>query len=526
MGMLYTFLRNKGFLIDNTVADVIEVAIKTLPGVKAFLLTGRPGTGKTTLTELIAEWLHAEYIYFLATPNTDEDALLYKFVPDESSKSGIKVAEGPVTQAVKKSHERRVVLVIDEFDKTRPSADALLLDLMQNGRVTLYLGGREDVVMANRNNLYIFLTSNGAREFSEPLMRRLIRVDFQLLSEKDVYELLLRHFDEPLAKLLAEIYAATVAANLRKPATLQELIQLGRVITAAPHVPLATLIRMFVVKYDDDWENFRWRVERLNELWRKVVQHVQSQLERRGNVAKEQSNAEEVKTYTFKALFTDSIYAAVTALGNGRFKVVSVDGIRVIVAEEPLSIEEYLRLYENVYDGFEAYVEDKVPLASYDIEELAKNADSVKTYDRYVVITGKAGTDNATAVEEEVHIELPEAEFGDAVVKAYAKVAPNGKRPPSPIIWELQLLRRRLCFKRLRHTANVAHTVADIVSRCLAFPIGLIIEAEIDDSDVGKIEKALAERGVEVEKECNGGKYVRIAVRKTYSGKIQISCYK
>jgi MoxR-like ATPase len=530
MEKLHTFLRNKGFLIDRTIADVIEVAITTLPSIKAFLLTGRPGTGKTTLTELIAEWFHAEYIYFLATPNVDEDALLYKFVPDEASKSGVKIAEGPVTQAVKKSRERRVVLVIDEFDKTRPSADALLLDLLQKGRVTLYLGGKEDVITANPHNLYIFLTSNGVREFSEPLMRRLIRVDFQLLDKKDVYELLLRHFDEPLAKLLAEIYAATVAANLRKPATLQELKQLGRVILTAPHLPLATLIRMFVVKYDDDWENFRWWVERLNELWREVAQHIQSQLERRGGAAEEQSmRTEEAKTYTFKALFTDNTYATLAALGNGKFKVISVDGIPVIVAEEPLSIEEYLRIYEHVRDGFETYIEDKVPLASYDIEELAKNADSVKTYDRYAVIISKADANNVAAVEEEVHIELPEAEFGNTTVKAYVKVPPaDGKRPPSPIIWELQLMRRRLCFKRLRHTENVANTIADIVSRCLEMPIGLIIdgETEMNDSDVEKIVRMLAERGVEVEKECSGGKYVRIAVRKMYNGKMQIFCYK
>jgi MoxR-like ATPase len=527
---LYTFLKNRGFLIDQTIADIVEVAVKTLPGVKAFLLTGRPGTGKTTLTELIAEWLHAEYIYFLATPNVDEDALLYKFVPDEASKSGIKVAEGPVTQAVKKSRERRVVLVIDEFDKTRPSADALLLDLLQHGRVTLYLGGKEDVITANQNNLYVFLTSNGVREFSEPLMRRLIRVDFQLLDKKDVYELLLKHFVEPLARLLSEIYAATVAANLRKPATLQELMQLGRVIMAAPHIPLATLIRMFVVKYDDDWENFRWQVERLNELWREAVQHIQSQLERRGGAAEEQpTRTEEAKTYTFKALFADSTYAALAALGNGKFKVISVDGIPVVVAEEPLSIEEYLRIYEHVRDGFEAYIEDKVPLASYDIEELAKNADSVKTYDRYAVVIGKAGADGTAIVEEEVHIELPDAEFGDAVIKAYVKVAPTDrKRPPSPIIWQIQLMRRRLCFKRLRHTENVANTIADIVSRWSEAPIGLIIdsEAEMDNSDVEKIAGALAEKGVEVEKECSGGKYVRIAVRKMYNGKMQISCYK
>ncbi len=532
---LNTFLKDKGFLIDQHIADAVEVAINALPGVKAFLLTGKPGTGKTTLTELIAEWLKANYIYFLATPNVDEDALLYKFVPDESSKSGIKIAEGPVTQAVKQSHERRVVLVIDEFDKTRPSADALLLDLLQHGRITLYLGGKEDVLVANPQNLYVFLTSNGAREFSEPLMRRLIRVDFQLLNQSDVYELLKRHFDEPLAKLLAEIYAATVMANLRKPATLQELMQLGRVIMEAPHVPLKMLIKMFIIKYDDDWEKFWSRLGQLEELWREAVRHIQEQQKRTEDAAERQRRTDgaaegEAKVYTFKALLTEDMHAAIA--DSNKFRVISVDGDRVIVAEEPLSIEEYLRLYGDprTRDGFEAYVEDKVPLASYDVEELAKNADTVKTYERYVVIVGRANADSVVAAEEEVHIELPEAEFGDAVVKAYAKAASvDGKRPPSPILWELQLMRRRLCFRRLRHTENLASTVADIVSRCLAesSPVGLIIsgEAEMDDSDVEKIERALAERGVKAEKECTGGKYRRIDVRKTHSG-MQISCHK
>ena len=220
---LYSFLKNKGFLIDQHIADIVEVAIE-LPGIKAFLLTEPPGTGKTTLTELIAEWLNAEYLYFLATPNVDEDALLYKYVPNEDTKSGIRIAEGPVTQAVKKTAKRKVVLGIDEFDKTRPSADALLLDLLQNGRVTLYLGGREDVLVANSDNLYVFLTSNGTREFSEPLMRRLIKVEFQLLNPSDVYTMLKKKFDAATAKLLAEIYEMTITAGLRKPATLQELV--------------------------------------------------------------------------------------------------------------------------------------------------------------------------------------------------------------------------------------------------------------------------------------------------------------
>jgi len=112
---LYEFLRDRGYLIDRTSADLMKVVLE-LPGIRAVLLEGPPGVGKTALTEKIAQWLGAEYIYVLATPNTDEDVLLYKFVPDENTKSGIRVAEGPVTQAVKKAASGRKVIYFGDFD--------------------------------------------------------------------------------------------------------------------------------------------------------------------------------------------------------------------------------------------------------------------------------------------------------------------------------------------------------------------------------------------------------------------------
>jgi hypothetical protein len=113
---LYEFLRDRGYLIDRTSADLMNVVLE-LPGIRAVLLEGPPGVGKTALTEKIAQWLGAEYIYVLATPNTDEDVLLYKFVPDENTKSGIRVAEGgPVTQAVKKAASGRKVIYVGDFD--------------------------------------------------------------------------------------------------------------------------------------------------------------------------------------------------------------------------------------------------------------------------------------------------------------------------------------------------------------------------------------------------------------------------
>ncbi len=539
---LYEYLRNSGYLIDRTSADLIQVALE-LPGMRAVLLEGPPGVGKTALTEKIAQWLGAEYIYVLATPNTDEDALLYKFVPDENTKSGIRVAEGPLVQAVKKAAAgRKVVLVIDEFDKTRPSTDALLLDLLQNGRVTLYLGGREDVLVADPNNLYIFLTSNNMREFSEPLMRRLIRVDFKYLDPSDVAELLRRRFDGQTADLLAEIYRTTVEAGLRKPATVQELIQLGYALKKMPNAPLDRLLRMFVIKYDDDWERF---VEYLKQKAQsQAVAAPQGQQQAAlAQIAGGSAVARPglVGEYTFKAPLSEDVYTAIAKISKpgrspdelGKFKVETVDGERVVVSKEPLTLSEYVHLSDNTRTGFEAYIEDKVPLViPDDVEELINAASSVKAYsDRYVVIVSK----NAD-VEEEVHIELPEPltsqpKLVTATVKAYAKVNEIEKEVPrifSILLGRMHDMQKRMCSKRLKLRAGFVNAVADIASTCASMGemFDIRIEGTPTSRDVEEVEKALTARGFKVEKSGCGDRHSEIIVEKGYGAdEVVIRCW-
>ncbi len=539
---LYEYLRNSGYLIDRTSADLIQVALE-LPGMRAVLLEGPPGVGKTALTEKIAQWLGAEYIYVLATPNTDEDALLYKFVPDENTKSGIRVAEGPLVQAVKKAAAgKKVVLVIDEFDKTRPSTDALLLDLLQNGRVTLYLGGKEDVLVADPKNLYIFLTSNNMREFSEPLMRRLVRIDFKLLDPSDVAELLRRRFDGQTADLLAEIYRDTVEAGLRKPATLQELMQLGYALKKMPNAPLDRLLRMFVIKYEDDWEKFVEYLKQKAQSQAVAVPHGQQQAALAqiagGSAVARPGLAGE---YTFKAPLGEDVYTAIAKISApgrspdelGKFKVETVDGERVVVSKEPLTLSEYVHLYDNTMRGFETYIEDKVPLViPDDVEELINAANSVRAYsDRYVALVGKNSD-----VEEEVHIELPEPLIGQpklvtATVKAYAKAADveeEYRRGYSPLLWRIHEMQKRLCSKRLKLRTGFADVVANIASICASRgeTFDIRIEGAITGRDVEEVEKALTARGFTVEKGKCGDKHNEIAVEKGYSGnEVLIRCW-
>jgi len=550
---LYDFLRSKGYLIDRATAELLQNALE-MPGVKAFILEGPPGVGKTSLTELIAQWLGADgYIYVLSTPNTDEDTLLYKFVPDENTKSGIRVAEGPVTQAVKRAARgEKVVLVIDEFDKTRPSADALLLDLLQNGRITLYLGGKEDVVKADPNNLYIFLTSNNMRELSEPLARRLVRVEFGPLPTPEVLELMRAKFEEPIALLLAQVYDDTVQAGLRKPATIQELIQLGNALRRAPNAPLDRLLRMYVVKYDDDWEKLKEYVKK-REPYRFAVKKRQEGIaegyrpppgqppqeavgnqegavqEAVGNllnmlsqtlVKRPEAKAPEAQAvpeakpggFTFKAPLTDDVYTAIAKMAAepgetggviGKFKVADVGGERAVVAEEPLAIGEFLELYKQTRAPIEGYIEDQVYMVvPDDLKKLIENAKSVRYYSKNAIMI-KDGSDD---VEEDVLIELPEPftrsgprKYLPVKVKAYVKAKEldentlmRGSLPTLEKVLELGS-----CRKTISGGAGFVPLVADMVKTCLARgDRGVLIEvdkANAGKQDVEELSKMLGE---------------------------------
>jgi len=383
---------------------------KTVP---AFLLRGPPGAGKTMITQIVADYFNANYFFIQTTLNTTEDELIYKYVPSEQTRSGVRIQYGPLPDALIKSREKITVLTIDEFDKTRPSADALLLDYLQNARVSFRIDDREDVIVGNKDNLIVFITSNDNREFSEPLLRRVITINFKLPDPKDVEKLLRRHFDdEKIVKTLTTIYIAGLTTELTKPITIQELIQLGYAMTVMPDVDFNQLLLSFVVKNVEDLNNLNEAMRRLDV--RQIQQQtqlpnvVETLVETVNNLTSQQpttvQQTEQQQTTTVQQLLTkiklpiNKIFQTVSNVDKvkdeiestfnaaidmntfneydaiiktfkpeptnkpdvlGKFKVVLDDTMR-ITSDKPLTIDELNRLYNKL--DFEAYVEDYVYL--------------------------------------------------------------------------------------------------------------------------------------------------------------------
>lgn len=240
-------------------ANIIENSIEVMKNyqVPAILLRGSAGTGKTTIAELYAEYTSAEKYFFQCVAGTGEDELLYTIIPDSNTKSGFKAVDGVLVKALNASKQRKVVVIIDEVDKTRPRCDAFFLDLIQNCRISLN-NSEDTTISGDKNNLVIFFTSNDSREFSEPFLRRVVSIQTQPLEARMVFEILKKEFHEKIAVLLTQVYDDTIKAGLTKPATIQELRIAGKLLERG--VDLDTVLNTVIVKYKEDWEKFQMYV--------------------------------------------------------------------------------------------------------------------------------------------------------------------------------------------------------------------------------------------------------------------------
>lgn len=146
--------------------------------VPSMLLFGEPGAGKTSFAKYLATELEAELIFAPCYDGVAADQLVYNWdlgtlvdaMTDEQTKGREAMKDGYLLQALRKSNEHKVVLLIDEVDKAKPSVDTFLLSYMQECMLNDPITG---VVKGNKNNLFIVLTSNKRRELEDALDRRI-----------------------------------------------------------------------------------------------------------------------------------------------------------------------------------------------------------------------------------------------------------------------------------------------------------------------------------------------------------------
>lgn len=325
---------------------------------------------------------------------------------------------------------------------------------MQNFRVSLYLDDDQRVIEGNPENLIIFLTSNDVREFSEPLLRRLTVIYLNPLPSDKVYSLLSSRFrfSNEVSLLLTQIYDDTVNACLRKPATIQELVELGEILQNNLNLDLGFLLRSIVIKYDDDWDRYLQYVKFRKPY--KFIQSSQNNFEsvteyykpdeeiilqdQQSNNSNNNSNLNQViekirskfkvpvPSVDFAAeqvveqkevymLVEDNDKDAYTAVIKkfmpnptdrpdefDKFKVYFDDQKVFITSKDPLSIDELLKLRSTDLQG-EFYAEEAFTFISSEIYKyLVEKATKVEYYTKNLLRISVAQKDTISVIELEV----------------------------------------------------------------------------------------------------------------------------
>jgi MoxR-like ATPase len=225
-------LRKKGmapvFVPTPGLADAVNAALHLR---RPLLITGEPGSGKSTLVDVIAAELDLGTVlrWHIGSKSMLNDGLYaydalgrlhatQETKADDAPESFVTL--GPLGTALAASTIRAVL--IDEIDKSDLDLPGDLLNVIENGEFTIPVLARAksaepfkvkgtdgdtgedgqpytvdpDGVVRGKKYPVIVFTSNGERAFSAPFLRRCIRFEMPRLTETDLKNIISAHLGE------------------------------------------------------------------------------------------------------------------------------------------------------------------------------------------------------------------------------------------------------------------------------------------------------------------------------------------
>jgi MoxR-like ATPase len=223
--------------------------------VRAALLIGDPGTGKTYFGECFARGRKAKHYFVPCHPwLTSEE--VNQGVDIGKVAIGVEHADdayldGQLLRAVKATAHHDVVVTLDEVEKAGSRFYPLILDFLQHGRVP---DARHHMHQANLRRLFVVLTANEEADLPDAVKRRCFRVTMEFLPEHVECDVLRKSTGAPggACRLVVRMANAVRAKGESKP-SLQELRELlkSRVLVESADDTEA-LINAFLVKDDKD----------------------------------------------------------------------------------------------------------------------------------------------------------------------------------------------------------------------------------------------------------------------------------
>jgi MoxR-like ATPase len=240
---------------------------------KPLLIEGPAGAGKTEIGKVLAETLQTELVRLQCYEGLDEAKALYEWnyqkqllriQADRAQELGWSevtqhifsreyLLERPLLHAI--TAPQRVVLLIDEIDKSDEEFEAFLLEVLSDFQISIPELG----TVTARHRPVVVLTSNRGRELSEALKRRCLYLylDFPGIEiEREIVGLKVPELDARLQDQVARFVANLRRLDLRKTPSIAEMLDWARALRVLGIKELdAAAVRQtlnLVLKHEED----------------------------------------------------------------------------------------------------------------------------------------------------------------------------------------------------------------------------------------------------------------------------------
>lgn len=222
------------YYLNPELAAIVNMAMRME---KPLLLTGEPGTGKTQLAFEISRALGMPIEILRAKSTIKGEETCYvqdtvlrlndaRFGTASTGRDVNRfydyVIWGPVGRAFRS--EQRVVLLLDEIDKTESDVQDNLLDVIEDCQFTI----REvNETIKAKVRPVIIITSNAKRELSDPFLRRCFCHHIPFPTPEEMEQIVKLHFHDVEAGLLQaalDIFYDLRRRGYEKPPATSELL--------------------------------------------------------------------------------------------------------------------------------------------------------------------------------------------------------------------------------------------------------------------------------------------------------------
>ena len=195
MERLHLDFEKTGYIAEDDIIVPVYLALRLE---KPILITGAPGVGKTEIAKVLASVFKTDLIRLQCYEGLDENKALYEWnyqrqlikiqlINETTSSETVEqdlfsrdyLLERPLLRAIQAP--KKVVLLIDEIDKTDEEFEAFLFEVLSDFQVSIPELGTINAKFIP----IVVLTNNGERELSDGLKRRCVYlyIDFPTISK-------------------------------------------------------------------------------------------------------------------------------------------------------------------------------------------------------------------------------------------------------------------------------------------------------------------------------------------------------